>query len=211
METKLLFLLFFSISLYSFAQKHTLTGTIYDEDKNVLAFADVMIKNSTKGVVADEQGQFSIEIAPKDVLKISYLGFESKEIVITDQKEVSVTLQSDFEALAPSIIVADNYTRSISCGISGFTIIYTEEEAPIRSTLSPNPSSSGLFQLQLNTNYTKLTLKVFTMNGQLIQSQTHNKLSKIPQIDLSKQPKGIYLIRIVADGKLLKTKKAVRS
>jgi hypothetical protein len=48
------------------------------------------------------------------------------------------------------------------------------------------------------------------MNGQLIQTTTQTKLSKIPQINLSTQPKGIYLIRTIADGKLLETKKAVK-
>ncbi|MEM6687453.1 MAG: carboxypeptidase-like regulatory domain-containing protein [Bacteroidota bacterium] len=221
MKTKLLFILLFSISLASFAQKYTLTGTIYDEDNNVLADANVVIKNSDQGVITNEKGQFSIEVAPKDVLKISFLGFESQKIVITHQKELEIILMSKWEVIDAVEVVAQGISVCKSIIYCNFAETSLEEKAPSEfkriqeevrlSSLFPNPSASGLFQLQLNTKYTKLTLEVFNMNGQLIQSQTHNKLSKIPQINLSKQPKGIYLIRIVADGNVLETKKAVRS
>ncbi len=224
MKPSLLCMLFIFISLNSFAQKRTLTGTIYDEDKNVLADANVIVKNSTNGTVTNSYGRFAIEVAPKDVLEISYLGFETKEITIDDQKELKVELTEAWEKIDAVEIIAYGgvtCTKRIICGgylwnseenteekeTTEFKRIQGEERL---NSLFPNPSTNGLFQLQLNESYAKLTLAVYNMNGQLLQSTTYTKLSKNPQIDLSKQAKGMYLVRIIADGTVLETKKAMR-
>ncbi|AXG67937.1 TonB-dependent receptor SusC [Kordia sp. SMS9] len=225
MRQTLLSLLFLSVSMCCFAQKHTLTGTIYDEDKNVLADANVIVKNSTNGTVTNSHGRFAIEVAPKDVLEVSYLGFETKKIFITDQKKISFTLNSTSALIdAVEITVSERkitctntactkISLSRSCGVTSHGILIeksVQNEKRMETTLFPNPSANGLFQLQLYKSYTKLTLEVFNMNGQLLQSNTYTKLSKNPQIDLSKHPKGMYLVRIVADGTVLETKKAMR-
>ncbi|MEM6720464.1 MAG: carboxypeptidase-like regulatory domain-containing protein [Bacteroidota bacterium] len=229
MKPFLLFALFFSISISCFAQKYTLRGTIYDEDKNALAFANVIVKNTMQGVITNDEGQFTIDVTPKDMLEVSYLGFETKEIQITDQKNMSVMLETTHEVMDTVEIVA--YSRTcvksrIACTLFSYTnscgaptISSKNESSEFKriqgeqrlNSLFPNPSANGIFQLQLNDKYTDLTLEVFNMNGQLLQTNTFTKLSKNPQIDLSNQSRGMYLIRIVADGKLLETKKAIRS
>ena len=229
MKSTLLFYLFFSVSICCLAQKHTLTGTIYDEDKNVLSDVNVLAKNTLEGIITDKKGQFTLDVQSTTILEISYLGFKTKEIIVGDQKEITVTLKSQWEKLEAVTIVGIRTTtkHSMSCrgchGAIGFEIIQegtgegsnrefkriSGEERLI--SLFPNPSATGLFQLQLYKTYDNLTVEIFNMNGQLIQTTTHTKLSKIPQIDLSTQAKGIYLIRTIVDGELLETKKAIRS
>lgn len=211
MRTKLLFtLLFLGFSICCFAQKRTITGIVYDEDKNVLADANVLVKNSKKGTITNEKGQFTIDVEAKEILKISYLGFETKEVIVSKEKEVSIILKDNFEALDTTVVIAQGYNRTVSCGYGCRVIYVNETYIPAEPKLFPNPSANGMFQLQLNESYEKVVTEVYNMNGQLVQSNTHSKLSKIPQIDLSKQPKGMYLIRIVADGLPLETKKAMR-
>ncbi|MBC8755741.1 carboxypeptidase-like regulatory domain-containing protein [Kordia sp. YSTF-M3] len=220
MKSTLLFTLFFSITFFGFAQSNTISGTVYDEDKNVLADANVIVKNSKEGKITGKKGQFAFDAHPKDTLVISYLGFETKEIIIGDQKEFSITLNSEWEKLEAVTIVAYGGTICSSkwcCCPTTMTSETVSEDFKRISTnesltsLFPNPSANGLFQLQLDKTYNTITVEVFNMNGQLIQTKTHTKLSKIPQIDLSTQPKGIYLIRTVVDGNILETKKAVKS
>ncbi|PTX60934.1 putative secreted protein (Por secretion system target) [Kordia periserrulae] len=223
MKRILLFTLFFSISITCFAQKRTLTGTIYDEEKNVLADANVIVKNSKNGTITNKHGRFAIEVEPNDILEISYLGFETKEIPVSDAKEIKVNLLYSWEKMDTVEVVG--YGGTIHCVklcCCCFGCVGTEIEKETSSnfkriqgeerlnSLFPNPSATGLFQLQLHENYTQLTTEVFNLNGQLLQSNTYTQLSKLPQIDLSKQPKGIYLIKITADGKVLETKKAMR-
>lgn len=222
MKPTLLFTLFLSFSICCFAQKRTITGTIYDEDKNVLADANVIVKNSEKGIITDDKGQFTIDANSKDILVISYLGFKTKEIVVSEQKEISITLTDALEMMETvEIIGYDGVSCKIIKRCCQWSVVDSEEIETTEfkripseqrlTSLFPNPSPNGIFQLQLNEDYTELTLEVYTMNGQLVQSNRHTKLSKNPQIDLSKQAKGIYLIRIIADGNVLETKKALKS
>ncbi|WP_298518739.1 carboxypeptidase-like regulatory domain-containing protein [uncultured Kordia sp.] len=225
MKTKLLFILLFFISISCFAQKRTITGIVYDENKNVLADANVIVKNSEKGTITNDKGQFTMDVEGVTVLEISYLGFETKEVTVTNLKKVSVILNTSSELMdAMEIIVPERKIECTKIACTKFSIrracgvtsegVSIEKNVPNEKSmirLFPNPSANGMFQLQLNESYTKVTTEVYTMNGQLLQSNTYTKLSKNPQIDLSKQAKGIYLIRIVADGNVLKTKKAIRS
>ncbi len=218
MKSTLLFGLFLSFSICCFAQKRTITGTVYDEAKNVLADANVIVKNSDKGTITNEKGQFIIESEATAILEISYLGFETKEIIIYDQKEITIILKSQWEEIDAIEVIAFG---SVKCSRRTTCYWDFEEEKPTAfkripeenrlNTLFPNPSANGLFQLQLDKTYAYISIEVYNMNGQLLPSNTHTQLSKIPQIDLSKQPKGMYLIRTIADGKLLETKKAIRS
>jgi hypothetical protein len=176
MKSTLLFYLFFSVSICCFAQKHTLIETVYDEDKNVLADANVLLKNAAEGIITDKKGQFTLEVQPKDTLVISYLGFEKKEIVVSDQKEITIILKSQWEAIDPVVVVA--YRTKIRCKsilcCGGYSVIdyeiiqeSTEEFKRISSnesltSLFPNPSANGLFQLKLDKTYDNLTVEVLT-------------------------------------------------
>jgi hypothetical protein len=213
---------------------------VYDADKNILPNANVIVKNTTKGKITNAQGTFTLDVIPENILVISYLGFETKEVVVGDQKHIQIVLEQDFDELETITLtlnklvtcrkviskVSNNYDYFIMCRMvededEESKCIYTvkgieihaekaiEEKAIPR--LFPNPSANGLFQLQLDKTYDRLTVEVFNMNGQLIQTNTHTKLSKIPQIDISTQPKGIYLIRTIVDGVVLETKKAIKS
>lgn len=73
----------FLFTLFAFAQKGTVTGTITDKDMNneALSFATVMIKGTTIGVNTDEQGKYSLSVPEGNhTLVVSFLGYESIEI-----------------------------------------------------------------------------------------------------------------------------------
>ncbi|UOK43446.1 MULTISPECIES: TonB-dependent receptor [Flavobacterium] len=73
-------------TVFAFAQKGTVTGSITDKEMNneALPFATVMIKGTTNGVNTDEQGHYSISVSEGNhVLLISFLGYESAEIPFT--------------------------------------------------------------------------------------------------------------------------------
>ena len=73
-------------TVFTFAQKGTVTGSITDKDMNneALPFATVMIKGTTNGINTDEQGHYSLSVSEgSHVLLISFLGYESAEIPFT--------------------------------------------------------------------------------------------------------------------------------
>lgn len=61
-------------------QTNTYTGTVNDNFGAPLLGASVLVKGTTRGTTTDENGQYSINARPGEVLVLSYLGFISKEV-----------------------------------------------------------------------------------------------------------------------------------
>jgi TonB-linked SusC/RagA family outer membrane protein len=77
------FLLLLSGTLSAQQQKpppHQVKGKIADETGNPIPGASVMVKGSRNAVTADANGEFTIDVHKGDVLVISYVGFQDKEV-----------------------------------------------------------------------------------------------------------------------------------
>lgn len=101
-------LIWLCIILYSaaLAQKITITGRVTSATNNQgLSGASVRIKNSTEGVIANNDGGFSINANAIDVLIISNAGFAPKEVPINAQTTISVSLEEAPEQLSQIILV----------------------------------------------------------------------------------------------------------
>ncbi|MAH59260.1 MAG: SusC/RagA family TonB-linked outer membrane protein, partial [Flavobacteriaceae bacterium] len=80
----------------SFAQSSNVSGTVSDAD-GPLPGATVVVKGTNTGVTTDFDGNFSIQAAGDDVLVVSYVGFESQEVGVSNQTSISVVLSSSNE------------------------------------------------------------------------------------------------------------------
>jgi TonB-dependent receptor len=72
-------------SLFSFAQKGTLTGIVSDKDaaNAPLPFANVLVKGTTNGVTTDENGKYALSLdAGSYVIQFSFVGYESSEVTV---------------------------------------------------------------------------------------------------------------------------------
>nr|WP_321221588.1 SusC/RagA family TonB-linked outer membrane protein [uncultured Psychroserpens sp.] len=99
----LLFSIIF-IPLFTFGQQ--VKGTVIDGASNQpLPGANVVIKGTTTGANTDFDGNFTINIDSfPATLVISSLGFETQEIVLTQVRDVNVTLQESATSLDEVII-----------------------------------------------------------------------------------------------------------
>lgn len=61
----------------------SVTGSIKNEDGVPLAGANIVLKNTARGTVADLQGEFAIEIPNSGALVVSYIGYETTPVTIT--------------------------------------------------------------------------------------------------------------------------------
>jgi len=78
-------------------QELTVSGTVSDETGPLLGAA-ITLKGSNVGTISDEEGMFTFPKAlkPNDILIISFLGYENKEIKIKkDTSFIKVVLDSD--------------------------------------------------------------------------------------------------------------------
>jgi TonB-linked SusC/RagA family outer membrane protein len=102
--------LFFSCA-YVFAQTRTVTGKITNAEGRPVSFATVTVKGTTTGKAADENGIFSIEAAPNSVFVVSASGYQTKEVNIGTETNISVSLVSQ-GALSEVVVTALGIRRS---------------------------------------------------------------------------------------------------
>ena len=89
-KIKLFLLVFLGtlIGAMSASAQKTIKGTISDaEGKEPLVGASVTVKGTTKGVVSDVNGQYSLDVpADAKTLVFSFVGYTSKEATIGDSQ-----------------------------------------------------------------------------------------------------------------------------
>jgi len=74
-----------SISLSTLAQKKAVNGVVTDQLKDPIIGATVLIKGAKEGTVTDINGRFTIQAASNATLVISFIGYESQEIKVTNR------------------------------------------------------------------------------------------------------------------------------
>lgn len=84
------------ISAFTFAQTGSVTGTLTDKEYNdePLAFANVIIKGTTKGTTSDFDGIYILEnLEPGEyIIQFSFVGYETQEIPTTIVASETITL-----------------------------------------------------------------------------------------------------------------------
>src|SRR5690606_9106020 len=81
-------------------------GSILDANASPLAAANVVEKGTTNGVMADFNGNFTIDVANENaVLIVSYIGFITQEIAVNGQTSISVALAEDLANLEEVVVV----------------------------------------------------------------------------------------------------------
>ena len=86
--------------------QQTVEGTVVDDQNVPLPGASIVIKGTAEGVVSDFDGNFSITTSSGDILIISYIGYETKEIVITAQTQIMVSLKASSNELEEVVVTA---------------------------------------------------------------------------------------------------------
>ena len=90
-------------------QQLSVTGIVRDSTGAPLKDASVRVKGTQKGTATNTAGEFSIDVNPGDVLIISYVGFQTKEIVIGSQSSIEVNMIPINRALDEVTVIAIGY------------------------------------------------------------------------------------------------------
>ena len=78
------------------AQQIQISGTIISLDDDFpIVGANILIKGKKAGTTSDFDGNYQITAVIGDVLRYTYLGFESQEVVVGDQTSIIIILRSD--------------------------------------------------------------------------------------------------------------------
>ena len=95
-----IFLVLFQ-TLTAYGQEREITGRVTAQGTNEpLASANILIKGTTRGTSSDYDGNFRLTIpAAGATLVVSYIGYATQEIVVTDQTTVNAALVESAEEL----------------------------------------------------------------------------------------------------------------
>jgi len=85
-------------------QGKKITGVVMDAFGPVIG-ANIMEIGNMNGVISDSEGRFVLSVSPGATLRISYIGYVSQEIKITDQTSYTITLKEDTETLEEVVVV----------------------------------------------------------------------------------------------------------
>ncbi|MDR0230264.1 MAG: SusC/RagA family TonB-linked outer membrane protein [Flavobacteriaceae bacterium] len=90
-------------------QKRTISGTVSDNSGTLIG-AIVQIKGTDVATTTDHSGKYSLNASNGDILVISYIGYKTKEIVVTASLVYNVNLLQDQDVLSEVVINAGYYS-----------------------------------------------------------------------------------------------------
>jgi len=86
------FMILFSTVSYG---QTRITGKVSDPNDVPLPGVTVIIKGTLKGTVSNSDGSYEIEASDDDILVFSFIGMKSEEVLVGNQTEINVTLETD--------------------------------------------------------------------------------------------------------------------
>jgi TonB-dependent SusC/RagA subfamily outer membrane receptor len=114
----LLSCLFFAVTaLYSQGKLEIIQGIVKGNDDAVLAGATVSIKGSSRSVVTDETGHFSIQAAIGETMVFTSVGYKSQDHMIKSTETVNIVLVRSYSNLEE--VIMTGYTSQKVKDITG--------------------------------------------------------------------------------------------
>lgn len=113
------------------SQESKFKGKISDTGGDPLPGATVQIKGSTKGVIADVDGNFEFDgLKVNDVLIVSFIGMESRELTYKGEKFLNIVLEPKADELEEVTVVAFAKQKKESVVSAITTVKPTELKIP---------------------------------------------------------------------------------
>lgn len=129
-------------SLNSFSQSRITGKVIASDDNQPVIGASVQIKGGSVGTSIGPDGSFAIDARSGDVLVVSYLGFTTKEVPVTNQTSYNISLTPSLNNLEE--IVVTGYSSERKKDITGSVAVVNVDAM----TSVPSGSTSQLLQGQ---------------------------------------------------------------
>ncbi|MDL2282408.1 TonB-dependent receptor [Parabacteroides sp. OttesenSCG-928-G06] len=121
----------------------TITGTVYDANKESVIGASVYEKGTTNGVTTNVDGEFALQVTnPNATLVISYVGYKTQEIPLAGKNTLKVTLLEDVGMLEEVVVTGYGGTQLRSKVTNSISKV-SEETWSIGAHSNPAQALSG--------------------------------------------------------------------
>lgn len=84
----------------------TVKGKIVDENGEPLIGVNVAVDGTTTGTITDFDGNFSMSAFANSTLKVSYIGYATQLVAVSDKEFYSITMRPDNEVLDEVVVTA---------------------------------------------------------------------------------------------------------
>ncbi len=102
----LLLFVAWAFAFQAFAQDIQVTGKVTDaKDGSSLPGATVQVKGTTTGALTDIDGKYSLKVNSGSVLVYSFIGYDTQEVTITNQREVNISLSQSSTTLEQVVVI----------------------------------------------------------------------------------------------------------
>lgn len=125
-----------------YAKPFTIKGTVSDQDNYPLAGAAVQIEGTPVGTMADEKGEFTISAEKGQVLVISFIGFQTKSVKVTDQVTYFINLDPDTNFLEETVVVGYDTQKKVN--LTGSVSAVSTEQLNNRPIVQASTALQGM-------------------------------------------------------------------
>ena len=73
------------VNVQSTLQEREITGRVVDVNGEPIIGANVLVRGQNNGVITDVDGKFSLLVPQKATLRISYIGYTTQEVSLTNK------------------------------------------------------------------------------------------------------------------------------
>src|SRR6056297_430887 len=101
-----IFLMFLIVSLQVFAQQVTVEGVVTSaDDGETLPGVTIIEKGTSNGTITNIDGYYQITVEPDAVLQFSFVGSKTKEIPVSGQSRIDVTMETEMIGLEEVVVI----------------------------------------------------------------------------------------------------------
>lgn len=216
--------LFQSVSAQTTEQIITVKGTVFDENKEPVIGASVIVAGTTLGTVSDMDGRFSLKAPSTATITVSYIGYISQKIKVSTAPIV-VNLQEESAKLSEVVVVGygsvkrANLTGAVSnINMKDIADIPSPNLASVLTGTMPgitvseptgNPIGSATIKVRTNTTWNAED-PLFVIDGFIRDQEAFNMLdaSEIENISVLKDAQAsVYGVRGAGGVIIVTTKK----
>jgi Ca-activated chloride channel homolog len=133
------------IHFVSFGQLKTITGQVVDDQGTLLPGAYISIKGTKKYLTSDLDGKFSMSVNIGATLTVSYIGYQTKEVVIGKENHYIIQLNAEAKVLDEVVITQGYRLVSKKTSVSATSVAVTSKIVENR----PNANVMNTLQGQI--------------------------------------------------------------
>lgn len=123
-------------------QTKSISGIVTDEQGEAIIGANVLEKGTTNGTITDLDGRFKLSIDKGVELLVSYVGYITKTVKISNQTSIKITLSEDTKALEEVVVIG--YGTQKKSDVSGSVTTVSGDKLTKMPTANAEAALQGM-------------------------------------------------------------------